>query len=335
MSVASSTLLFPCVCSLWHQMGRISIWARRLVGCHFFCNMDAQTQAEAMERELFMRQVVSQTVGCVERLLQVVMLLSSGLVNYFVTFVLFKLQYVFQNLLSFWAILGINNNRIVTSSRSRTKSKFWGRNSPTWSPKDLVKSKVIGEPPIGADPPWGHLTKCIYTSISSFDTCLLDAGLDVYSKLSRVKRADSTDFGNFGKKSLSLQLLEMCWQHIATMRCQMVWFVLCVSIFMFPILYRIVQTFLLGHEFTRSEIGAVLCFFGRSVWQIWLIEWLMYWIDYNAWDSVDGALTFSGSDDYSLWFSWWRSQIFYRTWWEAGMCALIEPLTFEMNTWFE
>ena len=82
-------------------MGRISIWARRLVGCHFFCNMDAQTQAEAMERELFMRQVVSQTVGCVERLLQVVMLLSSGLVNYFVTFVLFKLQYVFQNLLSF------------------------------------------------------------------------------------------------------------------------------------------------------------------------------------------------------------------------------------------
>ena len=44
--------------------------------------MDAQTQAEAMERELFMRQVVSQTVGCVERLLQVVMLLSSGLVNY-------------------------------------------------------------------------------------------------------------------------------------------------------------------------------------------------------------------------------------------------------------
>ena len=63
--------------------------------------MDAQTQAEAMERELFMRQVVSQTVGCVERLLQVVMLLSSGLVNYFVTFVLFKLQYVFQNLLSF------------------------------------------------------------------------------------------------------------------------------------------------------------------------------------------------------------------------------------------
>ena len=91
-------------------------------------------------------------------------------------------------------------------------------------------------------------------------------------------------------------------------------------------------------ECDQHEIGAVSCFFGRSVCGRfdWLIEWLLDWLQCmrlsrwcgNPFFVIDilrlrrfFPMIFFGGDP----------RFFYRTWWEAGMRVLIEPLTFEMN----